>query len=374
MVGFNLAMCIGRMRLFGFRGNLSLRPSSTSSSTSSRQQAWLDAWYGQRRWTLWLLPLMWIFVALSRFRRWWILRYQQVNLPTPLIVVGNISVGGTGKTPLLIALVKHFQAQGYNPGVISRGYGGRAPNYPYLVESSSTPAEAGDEPISIYRQTGCAICVGPDRVAAARYLEDLGCDLLLSDDGLQHYRLGRDIEIALVDGLRGVGNGHCLPVGPLRESAERLKSVDWVVANSPSDSFSLPVDEPVFTIPMAIAPLCFQSLLSTESLAIDAFTGKSVHAVAGIGNPRRFYQSLQLLGVEPVEHSYPDHHSYAPADLAFDENLPVVMTEKDAVKCRAFAQENWYYLVIEARLPDLFWSALDNKVGRVKEQKKAAFE
>lgn len=220
---------------------MSSQPSPASSiNKTNPQDSWLDAWYGTRRWTLWLLPVMWLFIALSVLRRFFILRYRQKRLPTPVVVVGNISVGGTGKTPLIIAMVKWLQQRGYTPGVISRGYGGKAPVYPYLLTAQSTVTEAGDEPLAIFQQTGAAVVVGSDRIASGKVLEDEGCDILLSDDGLQHYRLGRDIEIAVVDGARGLGNGWRLPVGPLREPASRLKTVDWVVVNSPAENFALP--------------------------------------------------------------------------------------------------------------------------------------
>jgi tetraacyldisaccharide 4'-kinase len=282
--------------------------------------------------------------------------------------VGNISVGGTGKTPLLIALVKGLQQQGFNPGVISRGYGGNASHYPYLLNAASTAAEAGDEPVTIYRQTGCAVCVGADRIAAARVLEDENCDILLSDDGLQHYRLARDIEIAVVDGQRGLGNGWRLPVGPLRESKARLKTVDWVVVNSPSDNFALPGLADLFYVPMQICAHELVNLQSGEKISAAEFNSTSVHAVAGIGNPQRFQDTLTQL------HAFPDHHTYSASDLQFANNVPVVMTEKDAVKCREFAQPHWFYLPIVANLPDSFWQALLQKLERICEQKKTIFK
>ncbi len=346
------------------------------SSSPNRQQAWLDtwldAWYGQRRWTLWLLPLLWLFVLLSGLRRWWLHRYPSKPLATPVIVVGNITLGGTGKTPLLIALVRHFQARGYRPGVISRGYGGKA-RYPYLLTAASLASEAGDEPLEIFRATGAAVCVGPARLASARLLEDEGCDLLLSDDGLQHYRLPRDIEIAVVDGQRGLGNGYRLPVGPLREPAARLTCVDWVVVNSPEPGFSLPLSEPLFTIPMTIAAEALVPVSGGQPEPVGAWRGRHAHAVAGIGNPQRFYASLRALGIDVTPHSFPDHYAYRPSDFTFASALPLVMTEKDAVKCSAFAQQHWYYLRISAQLPELFWQALEAKVARVIEHKKARF-
>jgi len=338
-------------------------------SSTQREQPWLDAWYGQRRWTLWLLPLMWIFIALAAARRAWALRYQQKKFATPVIVVGNISVGGTGKTPLLISLVTYLQQQGFTPGVISRGYGGVAPHYPYMVSAQSRAAEVGDEPLAIFQRTACKVCVGADRLASAALLEDEGCDVLLSDDGLQHYRLGRDIEIAVVDGQRGIGNGFRLPVGPLRESVTRLKTVDWVVVNSPVADFCLPQLETLFYIPMELKPTRLIHLQSGQEIALENFYQHKIHAVAGIGNPERFYNTLSACQLNPIPHNFPDHHAYTPSDFEFDDQLAVVMTEKDAVKCRAFAQAHWYYLPVTAELPDVFWSALTVKLNKLREQR-----
>jgi tetraacyldisaccharide 4'-kinase len=341
------------------------------SRKSSSPQAWLDAWYGSRRWTFFLLPLMWLFIVISALRRWWLCVFRQVNLTTPVIVVGNISVGGTGKTPLLISLVKYLQRQGFTPGVISRGYGGNAGQYPYLLDAQATAASAGDEPLSIYQRTGCAVCVGPDRVACATLLQESGCDLLLSDDGLQHYRLGRDIEIAVIDGQRALGNGFRLPVGPLRESARRLKTIDWVVVNTPRDHFALPQLPELLFVPMRIKPQSFVHLQSGALLPADHFKGQTLHAVAGIGNPARFYKSLQTLGITAVGRDFPDHHPYQKSDFDFAADEVVVMTEKDAVKCRAFAGENWYYLPVDAQLPDEFLVALMVKIRSLQSQKKS---
>lgn len=336
-------------------------------------EAWHAAWYGGRRWSFWLLPLTGLFVLLTAIRRYILLHWRQTTLATPLVVVGNISVGGTGKTPLLMALVKWLQAQGYTPGVVSRGYGGAPESYPYLLTAESTAQQAGDEPLTIFQQTGCAVCVSPDRVAAARYLEDQGCDILLSDDGLQHYRLGRDIEIAVVDGQRGLGNGWRLPVGPLREPAQRLATVDWVVVNSPSSEFTLEGWETMYTVPMQIHPCALISVATGETHAVSLLAGQSVNAVAGIGNPQRFVNTLREAGMHPHLLSFPDHHAYSAADLALDNDWPLVMTEKDAVKCRAFAQAHWYYLSIEARLPDSFWLAFEQRLTAVKDRKKALY-
>ena len=346
---------------------------STAHPRTAKADSWQAAWYGTRRWSFWLLPLNWLFVLASAVRRYALLRWQQKTLATPVIVVGNITVGGTGKTPLLIALVKWLQAQGYTPGVVSRGYGGRAETYPYLLSAQSTAAQAGDEPVTIYQQTGCAVCVGPDRLAAARMLEDQGCDLLLSDDGLQHYRLGRDIEIAVVDGQRGLGNGWRLPVGPLREPISRLATVDWVIVNSPSADFAVPGLADLYFIPMQIQPHALVNLSTGAAHDVSLLAAQSVNAVAGIGNPQRFINTLAESGITAQLHTFPDHHAYTASDFAFANQRPLVMTEKDAVKCKAFAQPDWYYLAINACLPDAFWSAFAQRIERVMEQKKSRF-
>lgn len=335
----------------------------------NRETPWLEAWYGQRKWTFLLLPLMWLFRILSGLRRFWLTRFAQQRLSIPVIVVGNITLGGTGKTPLLIELVKHLQSRGHVPGVVSRGYGGRAQHYPLLVTVDSTALETGDEPLSIFRATGCAVCVGPDRVASGRLLQQQGCTIVLSDDGLQHYRLGRDVEIAVVDGQRAFGNGFCLPVGPLREPVTRLQSVDFVVINSASRE-PLPALSPatstVPTFTMAVQAEHWLRVRDQQLLPLDYFEPAArVHAVCGIGNPRRFYQTLRELQLDPIEHDFPDHYAYHAGDFAFAEFLPVVMTAKDAVKCQAFAALDWYALSVRAALPEKFWQALDQRLTKI---------
>lgn len=330
---------------------------------------WLNAWYGKRTWIFVLLPLMWLFRLIASLRRFYLCRFAQQTLSVPVVVVGNISVGGTGKTPLLIALVKHLQHQGWTPGVISRGYGGQAAQYPLVLNENTRVDESGDEPLSIFQQTGCAVCVDADRVTAARTLEKIGCNILLSDDGLQHYRLGRTLEIVVIDGQRGLGNGFCLPVGPLREPASRLQSADFVVVNSAAQPLSLPVKK---TYGMRIVPQAWHSLVDDQSYPLDHLAPLTVdstpeenrvNAVAGIGNPKRFYRTLNELGLHPVEHDFPDHHAYQKNDFSFAECLPVVMTAKDAVKCQTFAEADWFYLAVGADLPEDFWRDFDARIA-----------
>ncbi len=328
----------------------------------SSDNPWLQAWYGGRRWTWLLLPLMWLFRVFSALRRVWLTGVTQQRLPVPVIVVGNIAVGGTGKTPLLLALLARCQAAGFKPGVVSRGYGGRADTYPLLVNAHTPVEQTGDEPWLIWQQSGCPVSVGPDRPACARLLVDMGCDIILSDDGLQHYRLGRDMEIAVVDAARAFGNGQCLPVGPLREPLSRLDTVDIIAVNG---TVSLPVSLPRPPFHFILVPRHWQRLSDDGVLPLASLPpGTRVHAVAGIGNPQRFYQTLRELRLDPVEHDFPDHHAYDARDLAFDEPLPVVMTAKDAVKCRVFARENTFSLVVEAQPGPDFWSAFDQQLAQ----------
>lgn len=327
--------------------------------TDNRETRWLDAWYGKARWTLWLLPLALLYRLVSCLRAFWLKRFAQKKIPLPVIVVGNITVGGTGKTPLLIALVTHLQARGLKPGVVSRGYGGRSTHYPLLLNEQTRAEESGDEPLTIFQRTGCPVCVGSDRVASAHTLMASGCDILLSDDGLQHYRLGRDIEIVVVDGIRGFGNGFSLPSGPLREPVSRLASVDLIVLNS---ALQMPLI-PYAVHSMSMQPVALQPLLAGK--AKEFFPGgERVHAVAGIGNPERFFTTLRQLQWKPVTHVFPDHHHYGVGDFQFAEKLPIVMTEKDAVKCRAFAKDDWFFLQVEAALPNDFFTAFDQLVDR----------
>ncbi len=308
---------------------------------------WLEKrWYSSTTPIL-LLPLEWLFRLLVALRR---LAYRLGLLPShampvPVIVVGNISVGGTGKTPLVVWLVSLLQKAGYQPGIVSRGYGGKAERWPQQVRPDSDPVMVGDEPVMLAQRCGCPVVAAPDRVAAAKaLLNHVECDLIITDDGLQHYRLKRDIEIVVIDGERRFGNGHCLPAGPLREPPSRLDGVDFVVANGLAGrgEFAMSLLE------AGVRSVENDGLTKT----IDAFAGQQVHALAGIGNPQRFFQLLRSRGLEVIEHSFPDHHDYQPQDLDFSDSLPILMTEKDAVKCRRFANQQMWYVSVNAHLPE----------------------
>lgn len=320
-------------------------------------------WYGSPG-LLWLLwPLEALFRALVAvrclaYRRGW---RRVVRLPVPVIVVGNLSVGGTGKTPLTIWLARRLLAAGRRPGIVSRGYGGKAQVYPLEVSPDSDPGVTGDEPVLMARRTGVPVVVGPDRVAAAELLlRNHGCDVILADDGLQHYRLGRDLEIAVIDAARGLGNGRCLPVGPLREPPSRLKGVDLVVHQGGDDplSFRLVIDR--------LEPLAD----GRGAQALGEFSGRTVHGVAGIGNPSRFFDALRGAGLEVLEHPFADHHAYRPEELAFNDGHPLLMTEKDGVKCQRFAQDDWFAVPADAKPgPDL-GPTLDHLLSEVFRQRK----
>ena len=302
-------------------------------------------WYRLTPVSLLLLPLSLVFCALVQLRRalyrLGVLRHAQ--LPVPVIVVGNITVGGTGKTPLVIWLADFLRQAGYRPGIITRGYRGQNRTWPLIVTPQTAAVQAGDEAVLLARRSGCPVLAGPDRVAAARQHAAHGCDVIVSDDGLQHYRLGRDLEIAVIDGMRRFGNRLCLPAGPLREPLARLKSVSLRVANGPAQAGELG---------MLLVPAGFYSLANPDRrVSADLFHGGPVHAVAGIGNPERFFSSLRDLGLEVLPHPFPDHHVFRAEELEFGDSRPVILTEKDAVKCEAFGRPNHWVLAVTAR-PD----------------------
>ena len=325
---------------------------------------WLQRqWFEQRRLTpaLWLLaPLAGVYsVVAGRRRR----RTQAERLPVPVIVVGNITVGGAGKTPLTLWLARQFSARGWRPGIVSRGYGGDNA-VPRPVTQSSSPVAVGDEPVLLARRSGTPVWVGRDRVAAGRALLAAHPDvnLILCDDGLQHYRLARDVELAVFDS-RGAGNGWRLPAGPLRESLERLRGVDAVVCNGEPDA-RLPPTLPRFD--MRLQAGYFYHLDDPQRQASAAgLAGRKLHALAGIGDPARFFRTLEELGLSFTRHPFPDHHAYAPGDLAFAADGVLLMTEKDAVKCTGLTIGETWVLPVEAELsPALIDLILEKLRGR----------
>lgn len=354
------------------------------------------AWYHKALWLYALWPLHWLFTKLAARRRK-LLSAKASSWPVPVVVVGNISVGGTGKTPLLIALVAHLQNQGINPGVVSRGYGSKSEDFPVNVTADTAVEESGDEALLIARHCGCPVVIDPDRVAAITCLLDQhSVDVVLCDDGLQHYAMARDIELIVVDGERQFGNGLCLPAGPLREPLSRLGEADLVIVNGTKaiatevratllsngvsclssvekQSSWQPVQEKKKTeyrdsaqgFEMTIEPDCFINVLSRERRPYGGAPfkmGSRLQAVSGLGNPERFYSVLDELPHQVSRYSFRDHHWFRKEDfdaLGLDDIQPIVMTEKDAVKIEHFARHNFWYLSIRCRLSENLLAAFD---------------
>lgn len=292
-----------------------------------------------------LLPASYLYRGASSLRRslYRAGRFASDRLGVPVIVVGNIFVGGTGKTPLVIWIAELLKQRGCKPGIITRGYRGRAPEWPQVVRADSDPDQVGDEAVLLAQRAACPVAAGPDRIASGRLLVDrFACDLLISDDGLQHYRLGRDYEIVVVDATRGLGNGYCLPAGPLREPPDRLASADLVIANG--------APTPWTNAYFDLRACGLFSLSHAGKEPLDRLRGRRIHAVAGIGNPERFFSLLRNHGARIIEHAFPDHYRFRERDLRFGDGLDVIMTEKDAVKCRRVANEHLWYVPVEARL------------------------
>jgi tetraacyldisaccharide 4'-kinase len=330
-----------------------------------------EVWYHKRHHPLsyLLLPLTWLYCAVVRmrqiaYRRGWLVSRR---LPIPVIVVGNLTVGGTGKTPLVLWLTHLMRQEGFRPGIVSRGYGGSGrAGAPRLVTPESDPFEVGDEAVLLAQRTPCPVAVCPDRVAAARMIAGHdGCDMIVADDGLQHYRLGRDIEILLVDGERGFGNGRCLPAGPLREPLARVQTVDRTICNGVR---RLPGAASMRLMPGRLVNLGNADI----DCELQAFRGRRVTAVAGIGNPARFFDLLRSYGMLVQEWRYPDHHRFSADDVASWPDGPVLMTEKDAVKCKGFAAATHWYLPVEAELDQDFAAWLTNRLRDLKHGQEAA--
>ena len=308
------------------------------------------SWYQCAKWLYLLFPLALLYGLITSIRK---LLYtlhvsKSYRAKVPVIVVGNITVGGTGKSPLVAYLIESLRQQGFNPGVVSRGYGASI-NQDEVREvlASSAAAEVGDEPLMLKLRVGCPIFVSPSRRLAVQAVEAKGCDIVISDYGLQHYGLERDIEICVFDGERKWGNGCLLPVGPLRESLSRVKSIDFIVVNGESWQ-----DQALFrsAIRMDLQGGELKSLGTGETKTISHFQAQRVNAVAAIGNPERFFQALEAQGLSIQRHGFNDHHAYSESDLDFENDLPIIMTEKDAVKCRSFKLQNAWYLPVSAKL------------------------
>jgi len=316
------------------------------------------SWYQPFGWSWLLLPFSLLFAGLSSIRRWLFKAGFKAShrLPVPVIVVGNITVGGTGKTPITLWLCEYLQAQGLKPGIVSRGYGVKI-TAPKLIDLQiDSPTTVGDEPFLLASRSGCPVVVCPDRVAAAKLLvASSGCNIIISDDGLQHYALVRDMEIILLDGSRGVGNGLLLPAGPLREDIWRLKNADLVLANSSANALA----HWTFDLKVAAA----RSLRNENT---ELATGSQVTLVSGIGNPRRFTRSAEQMGYHSSSaHFFADHYAFSADDFS-ELPGPILMTEKDAVKCRAFAGTDWFYLPVTARLPQPAIDTIADKLQQLR--------
>jgi tetraacyldisaccharide 4'-kinase len=312
-------------------------------------------WYHPNRLLWLLLPLSWLYCLITVIRR----KLYRLNLKksystgVPLVVIGNIVAGGSGKTPLLIALCEYIRDMGYKPGVISRGYGGSLSGIKQLTEKDSAE-QVGDEPLMIHLRTKVPVVVGADRVAAVDYLVGHNqVDIVLSDDGMQHYRMRRDLEFAVVDAQRRFGNGFCIPAGPLREKVSRLDDVDIVVFNGVNQ-----IEQGSCWYQLKIVSL--SKLDGSKSASFSSFSGRPVHAIAGIGFPPRFFEQLKNHGLTIIEHAFSDHHFYQQEDFLGWHKDCIIMTEKDAVKCRHLSLSDAWVVSVQADLSDTLKSRLNS--------------
>jgi tetraacyldisaccharide 4'-kinase len=319
----------------------------------------VDSWYRPRLTllTFLLLPLAWLFGAVVFLRRilYQIKLKKSYSFTVPVIVVGNITTGGTGKTPLVIWLASFLKEHGFKPGIVSRGVGGQQQMLPRHINANSNVQQTGDEAILLAEKTGCEVAIGIDRAAAATMLvAKSGCNIIISDDGLQHYALQRDIEIAVIDGARGLGNQYLLPAGPLREKKARLNEVDYIVRHGEAMQNEFGME------------LVGDKLVSLSDADITKplsdFKQQRVHAVAAIGNPKRFFALLKKYNIVVIEHIFPDHYLLQKKDIEFFDDLPVIMTEKDAVKCKGFVNERLWYLPVVAKVDERFEEVILGKL------------
>ncbi len=357
------------MRAFTACNSVVNNDGALASRVSSGNDNWVqNTWYGESplRWLL--LPFTWIYSVVIACRRLLyssgVLRSYQVFVP--VIIVGNITVGGTGKTPLTIWLAQQLAANGYKPGIISRGYRGMVGPKPMEATADSDPAVVGDEAILIATRGACPVVVHPDRVAAAKLAIELGANVIVSDDGLQHYRLGRDFEIAVVDGTRRYGNRQLLPAGPLREPLSRLDTINQILVQRETDGSSELLhrssDPPPVDFRLVASAIC--RLDNSDIRNIGDFSGTKVHAIAGIGHPERFFRLLAAHDFDVIRHPLADHAGISQDDLDFDDDLDVVITEKDAVKCRSLDTSNCWYVPVDVAINDADAEELLDRIVR----------
>lgn len=322
-------------------------------------QWWMSIWYEGNLSKYLLIPVAFLYGLAMRVRRcfyrWGIKKAVYLNVP--VVVIGNLTVGGTGKTPLTLYLASYLIEQGYRVGIVSRGYKGKYTGQLHQVYPQSAPDWVGDEAVLLAKNLNCSIVVARKRVLGALFLQNqLGCNVILSDDGLQHYALGRQLEILVIDGQRRFGNQWCLPAGPLREPLSRIGSVDFLVTNGQGQpgEFS-----------MQLVPGQWVNLKDPTLKFTPLAAGMKLHAVTGIGNPDRFFNQLTQMGFEIVRHPFPDHHAFKKKELDFGQNAIVLMTEKDAVKCVDFADERYWYLPVRASIDPRFGRLFISKLGGI---------
>jgi tetraacyldisaccharide 4'-kinase len=315
----------------------------------------------------WLLPLSWLYRLIIALRSgcYRIGLFASGHPGVPVVVVGNITVGGTGKTPVTLWLAQQLRQRGVRVGIASRGYGGSDAGPRIVDAKQDSAAQVGDEALLLARDSGAMVCVARRRAQAARVLAQQGCQLILCDDGLQHLALRRDLEIAVVDARRGLGNGALLPAGPLREPASRLNDVAMLLINGEGAAANVPAAPLAQAIHFDLELQAAQPLAAGAARLLTQFRGQPVHAVAGIGDPPRFFAALRAAGLEPIEHAFPDHHAYTPADLDFGDEYPVLMTQKDAVKCQPFADARMWCVPASARFAPEDAAQILNRILRL---------
>jgi tetraacyldisaccharide 4'-kinase len=336
----------------------------SASADSFLQRVWYDR---EAQWLSFaLLPLSWLFGFAAACRRgaYRLGLLRRVRVARPVVVIGNVTVGGTGKTPFTIWLAAQLQAKGVQVGIVLRGYGGASTRWPRDVSIDSPAQEVGDEAVLLASRTGAIVVAGPDRVAAAQRAIERGAEVVLSDDGLQHYRLARDREIVVIDGRRGVGNRRLLPAGPLREPVSRLAQADLRVV-SWRDGAARPLTPVDATIQACARLETATALVGGETRPLAAFKGTRVHAIAGIGHPQEFFAALEQLGIEVAPHPLPDHARLSAEDIRFADDLPVLMTEKDAVKCVRVADRRHWAVRMDVMVSEQDAAAVHAMLGRL---------
>lgn len=347
-------------------------------------EKWITkAWYGGLPWTWVFLPLMFIYGWVVHRKRKAFLKRPSAKLSVPVIVVGNITAGGTGKTPVVQSIVRHLQAEGWSPAIVTRGYGAQLKDFPHIIDSQDSVALVGDEPYMMAQSLGVPVVVDPQRNRAAQLCissDAIQADVIICDDGLQHYGLNRDIEICVIDGARGLGNGQLIPVGPLREPQSRLGTVNYVLFNGVgehakilSNTIMAAHKPKVDCAEFELSPKQWVNVKSGETVPITGLNGAQVGerplALAGIGNPQRFFNTIARLGIEATTKAFPDHYEYCSEDFSQDSlgrYTSLLMTQKDAVKMSQIATDNMWYLEVSAAIPSGLLQALTEELSELK--------